>query len=76
MAGLSARLRSADQVFIVDRAPDRLQLAGKFNATPIDDSGGDAVQQILDATGGQGADRSVEASDTKHTIRRARNNRA
>jgi glutathione-independent formaldehyde dehydrogenase len=61
MAAMSARLRGADQVFVVDRQGDRLKLAGALDATPIDDSQGDAVQQILDATGGQGADKGVEA---------------
>jgi len=61
MAAMSARLRGADQVFVVDRQADRLKLAETLDATPIDDSAGDAVQQILDATGGQGADKGVEA---------------
>jgi threonine dehydrogenase-like Zn-dependent dehydrogenase len=61
MAALSADLRGADQIFVVDRQPDRLRLAAKLGATPIDDSSGDAVQQILDATRGEGADKGVEA---------------
>ena len=61
MAAMSADLRGADQVFVVDRQPDRLKLVETIGATPIDDSTGDAVQQILDATRGEGADRGVEA---------------
>ncbi len=61
MAALSADLRGADQIFVVDRQPDRLRLAAKLGATPIDDSAGDAVQQVLDATRGEGADKGVEA---------------
>ena len=61
MAALSAGLRGADQIFVVDRQPDRLKLAAKLGATPVDDSAGDAVQQILDATRGEGADKGVEA---------------
>jgi glutathione-independent formaldehyde dehydrogenase len=61
MAALSAQLRGADQVLVVDRQPDRLELVKKIGATPIDDSAGDAVQQVLDATRGQGADKGVEA---------------
>jgi glutathione-independent formaldehyde dehydrogenase len=60
MAAMSANLRGADQVFVIDRQPDRLRLAAELGATPIDDSKGDAVQQVLDATGG-GADKGVEA---------------
>jgi threonine dehydrogenase-like Zn-dependent dehydrogenase len=61
MAAMSARLRGADQIFVVDRQADRLKLAETLGATPVDDSSGDAVQQILDATRGEGADKGVEA---------------
>ena len=61
MAALSAQLRGADQVLVFDRQPDRLRLAEKIGATPVDDSAGDAVQQVLDATRGEGADKGVEA---------------
>jgi threonine dehydrogenase-like Zn-dependent dehydrogenase len=61
MAAMSARLRGADQVFVVDVQPDRLKLVEALDATPIDDSDGDAIQQVLDATRGEGADRGVEA---------------
>jgi glutathione-independent formaldehyde dehydrogenase len=61
MAAMSAQLRGADQILVVDRQPDRLRLVDKLGATPIDDSAGDAVQQVLDATRGEGADKGVEA---------------
>src|ERR1700760_666318 len=61
MAAMSAQLRGADQILVVDRQPDRLRLAEKLGATPVDDSAGDAVQQVLDATRGGGADKGVEA---------------
>jgi glutathione-independent formaldehyde dehydrogenase len=61
MAAMSAQLRGADQVFVVDRQPDRLRLAEKIGAVAVDDSAGDAVQQVLDATRGEGADKGVEA---------------
>jgi glutathione-independent formaldehyde dehydrogenase len=61
MAALSANLRGADQVFVVDRQPDRLRLAEQLGAIPIDDTNGDAVDQVLEATRGEGADRGVEA---------------
>jgi threonine dehydrogenase-like Zn-dependent dehydrogenase len=61
MAAMSARLRGADQVWVVDRQPDRLKLVEAVDATPVDDSDGDAVQQVLDATRGEGADRGIEA---------------
>src|SRR5208282_3944754 len=53
-------LKSARQVMIVDRHPDRLRLAEKIGAIPIDDSKGSPVDQVLDLTKGKGADRGCE----------------
>ena len=61
MAALSARIQGADQIFVVDQQPDRLALAEKAGATPVDFSKGDPVEQIMDATKGVGTDRGVEA---------------
>ncbi len=56
MAALSATLKSASKVFVVDRHPDRLKLAEEIGAIPIDRSKGDPVQQVKDQTDGIGAD--------------------
>ncbi|MGA8115991.1 MAG: glutathione-independent formaldehyde dehydrogenase [Actinocatenispora sp.] len=61
MAAHSAFLRGASQVFVVDKEADRLQLATEIDATPIDISRADPVEQIMDATLGQGVDAGVEA---------------
>jgi len=61
MAAYSAMLCGASEVYVVDRVADRLKLAGSIGATGIDLSAGDAVEQILDKTGGHGVDRGVEA---------------
>ena len=61
MAAHSAMIRGASQVFVVDKEPDRLALAAKIGATPVDFAEGDPVEQIMDATGGRGADCGVEA---------------
>jgi glutathione-independent formaldehyde dehydrogenase len=61
MAAHSAYLLGASQVFVVDKQPDRLQLAKHIDAVPIDFSAGDPVEQILDATDGIGVDKGVEA---------------
>jgi len=61
MAVHSAFLRGASEVFAVDQQADRLSLAEGYGATPIDFSKGDPAEQILDATGGIGVDRGVEA---------------
>jgi glutathione-independent formaldehyde dehydrogenase len=61
MAALSASIRGASQIFVVDRKPDRLRLAESIGAIAIDDSSSDPVQTVLDATLGLGADRGVDA---------------
>ena len=45
---------------IVDRHLDRLRLAEKIGAIPIDDSKGDPVEQVLELTDNVGADRGCE----------------
>ena len=56
MAAMSANIKGASQVFVVDTHKDRLALAEKLGAIPIDDTEGAGVQQILDMTDGKGAD--------------------
>lgn len=56
MAALSARIKGAAQIMIVDRHPDRLALADRIGATPIDDSKDDPVERVLGITHGKGAD--------------------
>ncbi|MBV8639325.1 MAG: glutathione-independent formaldehyde dehydrogenase [Candidatus Eremiobacteraeota bacterium] len=49
LAALSAHLRGASEIYVVDCVPDRLNLVHKIpNATPIDFSQGDPVEQIFD----------------------------
>ncbi len=60
MAAYSATLKGAGQVMLVDRHPDRLKLAEQVGAIPVDDSKGDPVEQIMELTGGEGADRGCE----------------
>ncbi|MDK3258152.1 glutathione-independent formaldehyde dehydrogenase [Blastococcus capsensis] len=61
MAAHSAMIRGASQVFVVDKEPDRLALAQKYGATAVDFSAGDPVEQLMEATDGNGVDRGVEA---------------
>ncbi|MEU4237060.1 glutathione-independent formaldehyde dehydrogenase [Actinoplanes sp. NPDC026619] len=60
MAAYSAVLRGASRVWVVDRHPDRLALAEKIGAIPIDDSVVDPVEYILGETKGLGADNGCE----------------
>jgi threonine dehydrogenase-like Zn-dependent dehydrogenase len=59
MAALSAKVKGASQIFVVDRHGDRLQLAEKVGAIPIDDSEGDPIEKITELSKG-GADRGCE----------------
>jgi glutathione-independent formaldehyde dehydrogenase len=61
MAGYSALLRGAQKVFIVDRVPERLQKAKDIGASPIDFTERDAAGEIKEQTGGEGADKGVDA---------------
>jgi threonine dehydrogenase-like Zn-dependent dehydrogenase len=60
MAALSAQIKGAAQIMIVDRHPDRLTLADKLGAIPINDSKEDPVERVLELTAGEGADRGCE----------------
>ncbi len=59
MAALSASIKGAEKIMVVDRHPDRLRLAEEIGAIPIDDSKGDPVEQVLNHTDGVGADRGL-----------------
>jgi threonine dehydrogenase-like Zn-dependent dehydrogenase len=60
MAALSATLKGASQVMVVDTHKDRLSLAEKIGAIAIDDTEGGGVERVMDLTGGVGADRGCE----------------
>nr|WP_233205785.1 glutathione-independent formaldehyde dehydrogenase [Cryobacterium sp. Y82] len=60
MAALSATIKGASKVWVVDRRPDRLALAEQIGAIAVDDSKTDPVQFVLDQTKGVGADRGCE----------------
>ena len=60
MAAMSATIKGASQVMVVDTHKDRLALAEKAGAIAIDDTEGDGVEKIMELTGGKGADRGCE----------------
>src|ERR1700677_4371510 len=60
MAAMSARIQGARQIFVVDHTTDRLALAKKIGATPIDSSNDDVSEQIREHTKGLGADCGAE----------------
>lgn len=60
MATMSAFIKGASQVFVVDEHKDRLTLAEKMGAIGISDVGEAGVQKVLDLTDGKGTDRGCE----------------
>ena len=68
MAAYSAQLRGASRVFVVDRQPDRLALAERIGAVPIDYSKADAAEQIKDQTDGEGTDKGIDAVGYQATV--------
>jgi glutathione-independent formaldehyde dehydrogenase len=60
MATMSAFIKGASQVFVVDEHKDRLALAEKLGAVGISDVGEAGVQKVLDLTDGKGTDRGCE----------------
>jgi threonine dehydrogenase-like Zn-dependent dehydrogenase len=56
MAAYSAIIKGASKVMVVDTHKDRLALAEKIGAIPIDNSDESAVDQVLSLTGKKGAD--------------------
>ncbi len=48
LAALSAKLKGAAEVYVVDTVPERLAKAEQIGATPVDFAKGDPVEQILE----------------------------
>jgi len=75
MVGLGAvagcRLAGAERVVCVDLSEERLALARGQGATDTLSGGHDAVQRILDMTGGFGADYTFEATGNVRVMRDA-----
>lgn len=68
MAAYSSLLRGAAKVFVVDKVPNRLRLAEQIGAIPINYAEGDPVMQILDANGGEGTDKGIDAVGYQATV--------
>lgn len=60
MAALSASIKGASEIMVVDDNKDRLALAEKMGAIAIDFSKAPAVDQVLELTDGMGADKGCE----------------
>jgi S-(hydroxymethyl)glutathione dehydrogenase/alcohol dehydrogenase len=75
MVGLGAvagcRLQGAERIVCVDLSDERLAMARGQGATDVITGGPDTVQQILDMTGGFGADYTFEATGLVAVMRQA-----
>jgi glutathione-independent formaldehyde dehydrogenase len=60
MAAHSAAIKNASMIMVVDRHPDRLKKAEEIGCIAIDDSKASPVDQVLELTKGEGADRGCE----------------
>jgi threonine dehydrogenase-like Zn-dependent dehydrogenase len=61
MAVIAAQELGAERIFALDTVPERLALATRFGATPVNLKEGDPVAIIREATEGRGADAVLEA---------------
>ena len=75
MVGLGAvagcRLQGAERIVAIDLSEDRLELARGQGATDTIVGGPDAVEQVLEMTGGFGADYTFEATGNVNVMRQA-----
>ncbi len=56
-----ARLQGAGRIIVVDGVPDRLELARDQHAETVDFNADDPVEAVMELTGGNGADRVIDA---------------
>lgn len=66
-----ARIMGALDVYAVDINPDKLALAARYGAIPVDAARGDADRQIRRLTGGQGVDVALELVGLPQTMKQA-----
>jgi S-(hydroxymethyl)glutathione dehydrogenase/alcohol dehydrogenase len=66
-----ARLVGAGQVVVVDRSPDKLELARTLGATDVLEAGGELAQQVRGLTGRRGVDHAFDCVGSAATIRAA-----
>jgi threonine dehydrogenase-like Zn-dependent dehydrogenase len=71
MAVIAAKELGAERIFALDTLPERLALAQRYGAEPVDVSGGEAAARLREATDGRGADSVVEAVGSPQATRLA-----
>jgi len=68
MAAYSSIIRGASRVFVVDRVPNRLALAEKIGAIPVNFDEVNAPEHIVDQTDGEGTDKGIDAVGYQATV--------
>ncbi len=68
VAQMLARTMGAAQVFAVDHHADRLALAQRLGSAPLSFETDDVAARVREATGGRGADLTIEAAGTAAAI--------
>ena len=71
MAIIAARHLGAETVFAIDTIPERLAMAKKFGAIPLNASLVDVKEEILNNTHGRGADAVMEVVGSSATLKLA-----
>lgn len=71
MTILGAREQGAEKIYAIDTLPERLSIAERFGAIPVDTKQVDPIELLKEATGGRGADAVMEAVGNKATGRLA-----
>jgi threonine dehydrogenase-like Zn-dependent dehydrogenase len=71
MTIIAAKHLGAETLFAIDVIPERLNLAEKFGATPLNASIVDVKEKILHATNGRGADSVMEVVGSDKTLKLA-----
>ncbi|MFE5329496.1 zinc-binding dehydrogenase [Embleya sp. NPDC056575] len=64
----AAQVLGAGRILAADRVPERLTMAERLGAEPIDATRGDVAEQVRAATGGLGADTVIEAVGQDATL--------
>jgi L-iditol 2-dehydrogenase len=65
------KLSGAQPIFVADKFPWRLALAGRLGAIPINCDEVDPVQVVQQATDGRGVDVAIEAAWADHSVQQA-----
>ena len=71
MAVIGAKELGAEKIFAIDTVPERLAMAAKWGATPINAKEINPVEVLKDATDGRGADAALEAVGSGSAVRLA-----